>query len=111
MLKTINPTPHHLLWEDFDIIISEALCKILGASLNQQQWTQANLTVAVGHRGLRLRAASDHCFAAFITSLLSSHEQKLEILRKNAQECPQAVSGKIMERLQGKTGREQHKQR
>ena len=66
-------------------------------------------TVAVGVLGLR--AASDHCFAAYITSLLSSHELKLEILRKNAQECLQAVSGEITEMLQGKTGREPHKQR
>ena len=35
-------------------------------------------TVAVGVLGLR--AASDHCFAAYITSLLSSHELKLAIL-------------------------------
>ena len=33
--------------------------------------------VAVG--GLGLKAASDHCFAAYITSLLFSHELKLEI--------------------------------
>ena len=103
-LRTINPTPHQDLWEDFDSIIREALCRILGVSINQQQWLQATLSVAVG--GLGLRAASDHCFAAYIISLLSSQELKLEILGRGAEECPPVVTGDMMEGLQAKTGRE-----
>ena len=68
-------------------------------SLSQQQWAQATLTVAVG--GLGLRTASDHIIAAYIASLLSSQELKLEILDKSAEEYPPPVMGKMME-----TGRE-----
>ena len=44
---------HQQLWEQFDSIVREALCRILGVSLSQQQWAQATLTVAVGELGLR----------------------------------------------------------
>ena len=102
-LRTINPVPHQKLWEEFDAIIREALCRILGASLSQQQWVQATLTVAVG--GLGLRAAGGHCFAAYTMSLLCSHDLKLEILGRSAEECPPVLAGDVLDRLQAKTGR------
>ena len=104
MLRTMNPIPHNQLWADFDAVIREALYKTVGVSLSQQQWAQATLTVAVG--GLGLRAASDHCFAAYITSLLSSQELKLEILGKSAEEYPPLSTDQMIEMLRGKTGRE-----
>ena len=100
-LRTSNPTPHLHLWEDYDAIIREALCRILGVSLSQQQWAQATLTVAVG--GLGLRAASDHCQAAYITSLLASQELKQDIRGKSREECPPAVTAEVLEQLQVKT--------
>ena len=103
-LRTSNPTPHLYLWEDYDAIIREALCRILGVSLSQQQWAQATLTVAVG--GLGLRAASDHCQAAYITSLLASQELKQDIRGKSREECPPAITADVLEQLQVKTGRE-----
>ena len=105
MLRAINPIPHLQLWAECDDIIRETLCKGLGVSLSQQQRAQGTLTVAAG--GLGLRAASDHCYAAYITSLLSSQELKLEILGKSAEECPPPVTDEMMELLQGKTGQEQ----
>ena len=103
-LRTINPVPHQEVWQDFDAIIREALCKILGVSLIQQQWIQATLPIAVG--GLGLRGASDHCFAAYITSLLSSQDLKQQILDKSEEECPPTITAEMLERLQATTGRE-----
>ena len=73
-------------------------------SLIQQQWIQATLPIAVG--GLGLRAASDHCFAAYITSLLSSQDLKQQILDKSEEECPPTITAEMLERLQATTGRE-----
>ena len=36
-LRTTNPLPHQDLWQEFDFIVREALCRILGATLAQQQ--------------------------------------------------------------------------
>ena len=47
LLKNTNPLPHLDLWQDFDCIVKEALCRILVATISQQQWMQARPAVAV----------------------------------------------------------------
>ena len=97
-LRTTNPTHHLNLWQDYDDITRENLCRILGSSLTNYQWWQATLSVSAG--GLGLRAAPDHCHAAYISSLLGSQDMKTQIL------CPPLVTGDMLQRLAAKTGSE-----
>ena len=69
-LRTVDTTPFLPLLQEFDRITREALVRILGSPVNEQQWHQAKLPVSMG--GLGLRAAEDHAPAAYISSLLSS---------------------------------------
>ena len=65
-LRTSNPSHHLGLWKDYDRITRETLSRILGSTLSDFQWWQASLPTSVG--GLGMRAAEDHCQAAYITS-------------------------------------------
>ena len=103
-LRTTNPLPHQDLWQEFDFIVREALCRILGATLAQQQWMQVKLAVAGG--GLGLRSATDHGPAAYAISVLSAQELKLQMLGRNAEDCPPNLTRVVVDRLNETTGRE-----
>ena len=51
-------------------------------SSSEQQWLQSKLAVAVG--GLGLRTAADHGPAAYVVSVLTAKELKLQMLGRNA---------------------------
>ena len=69
-LRSVNTSPFTDLLESFDRITREALNRIIGCPVNNQQWNQAKLPVHLG--GLGLRAATDHAAAAHVASLLAS---------------------------------------
>ena len=54
-----------------------------------------------------MRAAEDHCQAAYITSLLGSQDLKQMILCRSAEECPPPVTADMLQRLSTKTGQEE----
>ena len=56
-------------WKTFDSLVRDSLNRILGTSLSESAWLQAQLSVAQG--GLGLRSAAYHASAAHISSFLS----------------------------------------
>lgn len=54
-----------------------------------------------------MRAAEDHCQAAYITSLLGSQDLKQMILGRSAEECPPLVTADMLQRLSAKTEQEE----
>lgn len=91
-LRTTKPTHHLDMWQEYDSITRDSLSRILGSSIPNYQWEQATLPVSAG--GLGLRLAEDHCHAAYISSLLGSQDLKLQILRRNSEECPPTSHGR-----------------
>ena len=104
-LRTSNPVHHLGLWQEYDRITRDTLCRILGSSISDYQWWQATLPVSAG--GLGLRAAEDHCQAAYITSLIASQDLKQMILGRSAEECPTLVTAAMLQSLAAKTGQEE----
>ena len=47
-LRTTNPTHHIDLWQEYDSITRESLCRSLGSSITEDQWKQATLPVSAG---------------------------------------------------------------
>ena len=78
LLRTVDPIPHQLLWATFDSLIRDTLTHILGSAVGGQQWSQAQLPVAMG--GLGLTSAVDHSAGAYTTSVLSSEILKQGLL-------------------------------
>ena len=65
-LRTVDTTNFLPMLQEFYQITREALVRILGSLLTDQQWNQAKLPVSMG--GLELRAAEDHSEGAYATS-------------------------------------------
>ena len=70
LLRTIDPSILGDLLDTFDEMIRDSLNHILGSSLNDFQWNQAQLPVSMG--GMGLRGARSHAPGAFSASVLSS---------------------------------------
>ena len=51
-LRTTDPTNHQLCWQRCDFITREAITRILGRQLDNQQWQQAVLPTTMGGLGL-----------------------------------------------------------
>ena len=78
MLRTTDPTHQHPRWAEFDMITREALNRILGVAVSNVQWGQAQMPVKM--EGIGLRAATDHAPAAYVMSLIASHDLQIKIL-------------------------------
>ena len=70
LLRAINPLAHQDFWSSFDEMIRDSLNHILGSSLNDAQWSQAQLPVSMG--GLGFRSALLHSSGAYIASIQAS---------------------------------------
>ena len=81
-LRTTDPTNHQLCWQRCDFITREAITRILGKPLDNQQWQQALLPTTMG--GLGLSCARDIAPAAYATSVLTAQDLKLRILGRTA---------------------------
>ena len=60
------------------MITREALNRILGVAVSNVQWGQAQMPVKM--EGIGLRAATDHAPAAYVMSLIASHDLQIKIL-------------------------------
>ena len=78
-LRTVDTTPFSDILESFDSTVREALTRILGSPVNNQQWLQARLPVHIG--GLGLRGAAEHASASHVASLLASETQVRRLLQ------------------------------
>ena len=78
LLRTTVPSHNLDSWQLFDSMIRDTLTHILGSAVDNVQWSQAQLPVAMG--GLGLRSAKDHAAGAYITSVLSSEILKEGLL-------------------------------
>ena len=78
----------------------EALQRIMGVQLNNTQWLQAQLPVALG--GLGLKAAVDHSGAAYASSKLSSQDLKEKILHTTEQDSPSSLPAPLLVLLSAK---------
>ena len=66
------------VWIEFDILIRDALSKLLGCNLAENEWKQAQLPLHLG--GLGFRGAPSHSSSAFLGSILRSEELIHQIL-------------------------------
>ena len=67
LARTCPTSPSSLnLWESFDGLIRDSTNRILGTSLSDNSWLQAQMAVVKG--GLGLRSALRHASAAFLAS-------------------------------------------
>ena len=80
MLRAVDTTTFRDTLEAFDSITREALTRIIGGGLSEQQWLQARLPVHLG--GMGLRGAVDHASASHISSLLASETLVNQLLGK-----------------------------
>ena len=78
LARSTDPTHHQDLWAGFDDLIRDTLNHILGSAINNQQWAQAQLPVAMG--GLGLRGAVDHSAGAYVSSVYASESLKEGLL-------------------------------
>ena len=60
------------------MITREALNRILGVAVSNVQWGQAQMPVKM--EGIELKAATDHAPAAYVMSLIVSHDLHIKIL-------------------------------
>ena len=69
LLRTCSPSPSCLShWDLFDSNLRNTLNRILGCSLDEKAWLQAQLPISKG--GLNMRSAKNHASAAYLSSLL-----------------------------------------
>ena len=78
LLRSTDPTHHQELWATFDDLIRDTTNQILGSAINDQQWAQAQLPVAMG--GLGLRGAVEHSAGAFVSSVFACESLKEGLL-------------------------------
>ena len=103
ILRTTEPTSNSDLWVEFVSITREALPHILGSSVDDTQWSQAKLPVAMG--GLGLRSAEDHAAAAYISSLLKSIPIRQSLLTMSEEDSQIVVPVPLLEMLSDKQPR------
>ena len=100
LMRSTDPTQHQDLWATFDDMIRDTLNQILGSSINDKQWGQAQLPVAMG--GLGLRGAVDHSAGAYVSSVNASESLKEGLLSHGN---VQVDITNAMALLRGKVGR------
>ena len=81
--STDTSTFPHILAQ-FDSITREALGRIIGGPLTDEEWAQAKLPIPMG--GVGMRAAEDHGPTAFAISLLASRPLISELLDNAVQQ-------------------------
>ena len=109
LLRTVDTSQYLDVLESFDQVQRNALCRILGTALSDQQWQQARLPLSCG--GLGLREAKYHATANFASSLLSclplsrSLQGKQEAALWGA-DVPSPIPQPALNHLSGKLGEE-----
>ena len=83
-LRTVDTSTLLDELKDFDSINREAVSRIMGPPLSDQQWEQAKLPVHMG--GLGIRGAEDHGPVAYAVSYLSSRPLVSKLLNLNEEE-------------------------
>ena len=79
LLRTTPPVPHCVaVWQKFDGLVRDSFNRILGSSLTDTAWSQAQLTSSRG--GFGLRSAALHSSAAYLASSLEAQHLVEEIL-------------------------------
>ena len=80
LMRTSTPlVSSQFYWNRFDELMREALTRILGANLSDDNWKQASLPVSMS--GLGIRLATNHVAAAFIGSISDSESLIGQIMR------------------------------
>ena len=69
-LRTVDTSAHQEPLIEYDRVTREALTRIMGSPLQDQQWSQATLPTSMG--GLGLRSAVEHAPGAYAASYTSS---------------------------------------
>ena len=101
ILRTVDPTFHCQLWEEYDEITKGELERILGAPVTGDVWEQAKLKVNDG--GLGLRSALDHGIAAYTASKLGTQDLVGTILGTDIRE-QKPLGHEIVQKLRGALG-------
>ena len=91
------------LLKEFDMLTREAMTRILGSPVQEQQWEQAKLPVSMG--GLGLKAAEDHAPAAYATSYIASQPLVRQLLGTQ-QQAPINLSQGLLDTITAKQGEE-----
>ena len=101
-LRTADTSDCKDILQDFDSVIREALIRILGAPMTNQQWLQARLPT--GRGGLGLRGAEETAAAAYATSYLSSQPYVRELLGHQDEDTPPFLPQSILDSITYHTG-------
>ena len=85
-LRTCPPSKIKGASEAFDNALRGALSDLAGAPLSDWAWLKASLPCSLG--GLTIREASLHAPAAFLSSLVQSHDLVSQILSRSVDDSP-----------------------
>ena len=83
--RTVETSSHLEVLQEYNRVTREAISRIMGVPLTEQQWLQTTLPVSMG--GLGLRSAEGHAPAAFAASYLSS-QPLLRCLLNTSEDVP-----------------------
>ena len=100
-LRTVDTSTLLDELKDFDSINREAVSRIMGPPLSDQQWEQAKLPVHMG--GLGIRGAEDHGPVAYAVSYLSSRPLVSKLLNLN-EEDPAILPQELLDALSNRQG-------
>ena len=100
-LRTVDTSTLLDELKDFDSINREAVSRIMGPPLSDQQWEQAKLPVHMG--GLGIRGAEDHGPVAYAVSYLSSRPLVSKLLNLNEEE-PAILPQELLDALSNRQG-------
>ena len=103
-LRAVETVAHQEILAEYDRVTREAIGRIVGVPLTNEQWLQANLPVSMG--GLGLRTAKDHAPAAFSSSYLSSQPLLRLLLQTPAEETVVPLSPDLLNLLTELRGEE-----
>jgi hypothetical protein len=93
------------LLQEFDRITREALTCILGMPLDDQQWAQVKLPIAMG--GMGLRGAEDHALGAYAASFHTSQPLSRQIQGCQEEDSPAQLSQDVIRALMSRMGEEE----
>ena len=101
-LRTVDTTDCKDILQEFDLLIQEALIRIIGAPVSARQWLQARLPTGQG--GLGLRGAEETAAASYTSSYISAQPYVKRLRGLQHEELPNSLPQSILDSISLHTG-------